>query len=142
MKALVVYDSVKGNTEMIAQAIGKALAADTLRFNAVNPSDLKEADLLVLGSPTYGGRPTRSMQAFVAGLTPMGKSAATFDTRIPAAWVKLFGFAADKMAKILIGKGAKLIGKPAGFFVKGSNGPLKEGELERAAEWAKKLVNK
>jgi len=28
---------------------------------------------------------------------------------------------------------------PEGFFVNGTEGPMKEGELERAAEWTKQI---
>jgi hypothetical protein len=37
-------------------------------------------------------------------------------------------------------KGGELVFPPEGFLVKKSEGPLKDGELERAAEWAKGLV--
>jgi flavodoxin I len=142
MKVLVVYDSVKGNTEKIAKAIATALGVEARRINTINPGDLKSLGLLVIGSPTYGGRPTQPVQAFLAGLAPQGLSVSTFDTRIPAAWVKLFGFASDKMAKGLKSRGAVIVGQPAGFFVLKSEGPLKEGELERAASWAMGLVIK
>jgi len=33
-----------------------------------------------------------------------------------------------------------LVGTPEGFLVKGKKGPLKEGELERAAGWARSLL--
>jgi hypothetical protein len=45
------------------------------------------------------------------------------------------------MADTLVQKGWTLAGEPGGFFVKGlRKGPLKEGEAERAAAWAKALV--
>ena len=52
----------------------------------------------------------------------------------------MFGFAADAIAKYLKGKGANLVVPAEGFFVTGRKGPLKNGELERAASWAKSLV--
>jgi hypothetical protein len=51
----------------------------------------------------------------------------------------IFGYAADPMAKALVQKGATLLGKPAGFFVAASEGPLRDGELEKAVAWAKSL---
>ncbi|RJO61349.1 MAG: flavodoxin family protein [Dehalococcoidia bacterium] len=143
MKVLLVFDSVQGNTEKIARAIAAALApaeVKVVRPGEVGPQDLKSIDLLVVGSPTMGGRPTRPMQAFLSGI-PAGSlngiNVTAFDTRIPATWVKIFGFAAGKIARSLTGKGGKLLAPPAGFFVLGSNGPLKEGELERAGVWIK-----
>jgi flavodoxin len=50
------------------------------------------------------------------------------------------GYAAKPIADKLKKKGGKLVLPPEGFFVQGSEGPLKEGEVERAAEWAKQLL--
>ena len=58
---------------------------------------------------------------------------ATFDTRISAKWVGIFGYAAAKIARNLKKKGGNLILNPEPFYVNGTEGPLKDGELERAA---------
>jgi flavodoxin len=142
MKAVVVYDSTYGNTEKIAQAIGEAIAAQVLRIGHVNPSDLQGFDLVIIGSPTMGGRPSQATQDLLKALGPAlkGTNVAAFDTRLTAKWVSIFGYAAGKIAGSLKGNGAILLGSPEGFFVEGSKGPLKEGELERAAGWAKEIV--
>ena len=59
--------------------------------------------------------------------------------RILAFFVSLFGYAAKPIADRLVKKGGELIAPPEGFYVKGTEGPLLEGELERAAAWAKKI---
>jgi len=78
-----------------------------------------------------------------------GVKVAAFDTRISTAdvnsrllniLVKLFGYAAKPIAYKLEKKGGSLIIPPEGFFVKDSEGPLKDGELERAADWAKLII--
>ena len=145
MKALIIYDSTYSNTEKIAKAIGAALTGDVkvLRAIAANPADFGSFDLLVIGSPTYGGRPMPSVATLVNNISESaikGKNVAVFDTRIPSKMVKLFGFAADRIAKNLKGKGANLIVPAEGFFVTGKEGPLKDGEQERASAWAKTLV--
>jgi flavodoxin I len=145
MKALVVYDSTYSNTEKIAKAIGAALSGDVkvLRAAEANTADFASFDLLVIGSPTYGGRPMPSVVTLVNNISESaikGKNVAVFDTRIPSKMVKLFGFAADRIAKNLKEKGANLLVPPEGFFVTGKAGPLKDGEPERAAVWAKTLV--
>lgn len=56
--------------------------------------------------------------------------------------MRLFGYAADSMAAIITRKGARIAGTPIGFFVSDSEGPLKEGELDRAAAWAATLMEK
>ncbi|GAI96433.1 unnamed protein product [marine sediment metagenome] len=54
--------------------------------------------------------------------------------------MKLFGYAAKPIADKLEKKGGGLIIPPEGFFIKDSKGPLKDGELERAADWAKLII--
>ena len=144
MKTLVVYDSVHGNTEKIARAIGSAIEGEVqvLRAGDVDISALKTYDLVIVGAPTYGGRPTPAMLEFLAKVPAaawQGKKVASFDTRIPAKWVKIFGYAAGKIAGRLKKMGATVLGSE-GFFVKGTEGPLVEGELERAAALAQQWV--
>jgi flavodoxin I len=147
MKALVVYDSVYGNTEKIARAIGDAIAPSAevkvMRAGEANPSELISLDLLIVGSPTHGGRPVPGVQDFlkkVPELSLKGISVAAFDTRISKRIVGVFGYAAGRIGGKLKKKGAALIAPPEGFFVTGGQGPLKEGELERAAAWARGLL--
>jgi len=145
MKTLIVYDSVYGNTERIAKAIGDAITGEVkvLRVGEVNSSELRAFDLLIVGSPTQGGRPTRAIQDFlnkVPVLAFKGANVAAFDTRLSTKLVVIFGYAAGRIASILKRKGSTLVVSPKGFFVKGTKGPLKEGELERAASWAKEIV--
>ena len=145
MKVLVVYDSAYGNTEKIAKAVAATLKGDikVLRAAEGNPAEFGSFDMLVIGSPTYGGRPMPSVAKFMNKIpesTIKGKNVAAFDTRIAVVMAKMFGFAADKIAKNLKGKGANLVVPAKGFFVTGKEGPLRNGELERAAGWAKSLV--
>ncbi len=155
MKALVIYDSVFGNTGKIAQAIGNAVGAkkDVMvkRVIDVNEKDLEGLDLLVVGSPTRGFRPIESISKFLKSLPAdslQGIKAAAFDTRIPLESInsKVFrfivkkgGYAAPLIAKELGRKGSTVIAEPEGFFVEESEGPLVNGELERAAKWGKQL---
>lgn len=145
MKTLIVYDSVHGNTEKIARAIGDAISGEVevLRAGEVVSTDLGALDLLIVGAPTYGGRPTPPVRDFLSRV-PVGAlegtSVAAFDTRIPARWVRIFGFAAGKIAGRLKRLGGTLVVSPEGFFVKGTEGPLLEGEAERAANWAREIA--
>jgi flavodoxin len=145
MGTLIVYDSVYGNTERIAKAIGNAIPGEVkvLRAGQVDASELKNLDLLIVGAPTQGGRPTQAIQAFL-GQGPMlslgGTRVAAFDTRLTAKWVRIFGYAAPKIADRLKQQGGTVIGSAGGFFVRGKEGPLIEGEAERAANWAKEIA--
>lgn len=148
MNKFVIYDSQYGNTQKIARAIGISIAAKVVRVSDVNASDLKNIDILVVGSPTQGGRPTPAIQNFLGGIstkTITGVKIAVFDTRFLEKdltfalklLVRTIGYAAPKMAKILTDKGGILIAPPEGFIVKGKEGPLASGELERAEKWIK-----
>lgn len=70
---------------------------------------------------------------------------AAFDTRICIEnigsflltfFVNLFGYAAKPIARWLQKKAGDLVALPEGFVVQGTEGPLKDGELRRAADWA------
>ena len=145
MKTCVIYDSLHGNTEKIAQAIGHAVAdaVPVLPAGDVTPSELGTFDLLIVGAPTHGGRPTQAVQDLLNRIPTSsikGTRVAAFDTRVPARWVRIFGFAAPKIARKLQGMGATLIGQGEGFFVEATEGPLVAGELERAADWARHIA--
>jgi len=105
---------------------------------------LRDVDLLFIGAPTQGGRPTQPVQDFLKKIPESdikNINIATFDTRISAKWVGIFGYAAGRIAKALKKKGAALVSDPAPFFVLGKEGPLKDGELERAAAWAREVIS-
>ena len=144
MKALIVYDSVHGNTEKIARAIGGAITGEVkvLRAGEVDSSELVTFDLLIVGSPTHAGRPTQPIQEFLKAPAPAfeGTKVAAFDTRFSSKLARIFGYAAGRIAGSLKRKGGTLIASSEGFFVEGTEGPLKEGEVERAAGWAKEIV--
>lgn len=154
MKALVIFDSVFGNTEKIARAIGAALDPEVpvLPVGSVTSGHLAGLEYLFVGSPTRGFRPTPAITAFLAGLPAdclKGVRAASFDTRIPLESIKnpLFrfivkrgGYADLPIAAQLVRLGASQPVPSAGFIVLESEGPLKDGELERAAEWTRSVL--
>ena len=147
MKTLVVYDSVYGNTELIAKAIGTAIPGDVevQRVSQATVDELRAVDLLIVGSPTHGALPTEAVQGMLEQIGPpvhQGARAATFDTRLTWWFLERWGgFAAPKMADTLEEKGWTLAGEPGGFFVGGlKKGPLRKGEAGRAAAWARGLV--
>jgi hypothetical protein len=117
------------------------------RVTDIDKAVLRGVELLVVGSPTQGGRPTAATKAF---LDAIGSGAlrdievAAFDTRVePTGLLKLFlgviGYAAGRIAKALQAKGGRLLAPPEGFIVEGKEGPLRADELARAIRWACKL---
>jgi flavodoxin len=144
MNTLVVYDSQFGNTEMIARTIADTLAefgtARAVRVTEYTPGDLQGVGLLVIGCPTQAWHSTKEVQSFIKRLEdqpPTDLCVAEFDTRLDKPrW--LTGSAASGMAKKLKEVGVNLL-PPESFLVMGTEGPLVEGELERAARWARSL---
>jgi len=144
MKALVIYDTQLGNTEKIAQAIGKGFTGDVRvkKVTDVTPEDIAWSKIVLIGSPTQGGRQTMPIKNFIDKLTSdsfTGKRLAAFDTRMKG-FTKIFGNAATKIEASLKDKGGNLTAQPQGFIVKTGKGPLADGELERATNWAKAVA--
>lgn len=156
MKVLIVYDSYFGNTEKVAQAVGDALGGEAevevRRVAEVQPAQVTSLDALIVGSPTRAFSATPPVKQFLGGIPRQGLDGikvAAFDTRIAveetgprflAFLVRIFGYAAEPIAARLKRKGGTRAAPPAGFIVEGSEGPLREGELERAADWARQII--
>jgi flavodoxin len=141
----VVFDSVFGNTEQIARRVAEALpgTVKVVKVGGASVMEINGADLLVVESPTVGGRATKPMQEFLDNIPKNAAEKvrlASFDTRISMKFAHIFGYAATRMADALAQKGCVLKLPPEGFIVKGRNGPLADGELERATAWGKAIV--
>jgi flavodoxin len=77
VRALVVYESMYGNTRAIAHAVAQGLAASadvrTTRATDVRPENVADADLLVVGGPTHAwsmSRPSTRRGAVKAAAAP------------------------------------------------------------------------
>jgi flavodoxin len=158
MKAVVLYESLFGNTEAVARAIADGLApvgeVALARFGEVPAGAVEEADLVVLGGPTHGWGMTKPAsrqrpggEGYAVGArewlegSPQGagKMAAAFDTRFARPrW--LTGSAALRIARRLRRRGYRLLAPPQSFFVLHSEGPLRDGEEDRARAWGAELA--
>lgn len=152
MKTLIIYDSVFGNTKLIAEALAHSIGEDALLVHISNaPQDFTGIGLLVVGSPTRAFKATPLMKTYLASIPTnslKGIRIAAFDTRADVKtvnnrfltiMVKFFGYAAEKIEKQLIAKGGLSAGT-AWFYISDSKGPLLEGEIVRAEQWAKDLI--
>jgi flavodoxin I len=155
MNALIVYDSAYGNTAKVAKAIAGTVSEKyktiTKLVAEIKPGDVEVADLLIVGSPTQGGRPTKPVEEFLKSL-PAGLlhplKVAAFDTRFAIKeqgfglkmLMRTIGFAAPKISAMLKAKRGTVVMEPEGFIVSDMKGPLKEGELERAKAWGRKVI--
>lgn len=146
MNKLVVFDSMYGNTGKIAEAIAKIISGKSISVGELKNTGLQNLDILIVGSPTQGGRPTSAIQEFLKSLEGgdlKGIKVAAFDTRISEEKspfllkmiIKHFGYAAPKISEMLESKGGNVIASSGGFIVRGKEGPLAPGELERATNW-------
>ena len=151
MNTLVVYDTQFENTEAVARAIANSSEGKLVRAGDGGVHALTGVELLMVGAPTQGGRPTPAIQAFLSALPANaldGIAVAAFDTRFDPAsqgiglrtLMKVIGYAAPKIAKSLIAKGGRQVAPPEGFIVLDKEGPLRDGEMERAAAWARGVV--
>jgi flavodoxin len=154
MKSLVLYDSLFGNTEIIARLIVKAIGqhhqAEIATVGMVMPEQMGGVQLLVVGSPNRQFGSTVEMKNFLNSIPNdglLGIKVAAFDTRfiqneakkiIPFD-LKLFGYASERIADQLVKKGGILVAPAEGFFVERQNGQLIDGEIERAGYWARKI---
>ena len=163
MKALVVYESMFGNTEAVARAVADGLAevhdVDLREVSQVPNAVIGRVDLIVVGGPTHAfslSRPATRASAFEQGATHGTKDlgirewlgglrrgsqtepVAVFDTRIEKAR-RLPGSAAAKAAKLARHLGYAPAGRHS-FYVSDTSGPLLPGELERARAWGAQLA--
>lgn len=166
-RALVVYESMYGNTQRVARAIAEGLSgAATVEVIEVGeaPAELPPGvDLLVVGGPTHAfgmSRPrTRAdaarqagarvisertgVREWLASLRPAGPAMAAmaFDTHAShPRFFRHIGTAADDIAAGLARLGFHLAAAPEHFWVAGSQGPLDPGEEQRARSWARALL--
>ena len=142
MHALVIYESMYGNTMQIARSIGSALQQAHHEVEVKEVSEVgsipEGIDLIVVGGPTQGHGVDPSMKSFLDMLPESvlaNVPAAAFDTRLR--WPKFLSGAASRgIAERLERKGARIVAEPESFLVEDKDGPLIAGETERAASWA------
>jgi flavodoxin len=146
MKSLIIYDSQYGNTELIANAVAQALQplGDTLLLKTIDvlPADFVAADLIAVGGPTQGHGISPKLAEMLDRLpadSQTGKSALAFDTRLHMVrW--LTGAASGIIAHKLQRLGCTMLAPGESFIVSANEGPLQDGELERAGIWATRIT--
>jgi flavodoxin len=163
MRALVVFESMFGNTRTVADAIAEGLGT-ALEVRLVNVADAPtevpaDVDLVVVGGPTHAlgmSRPSTRKSAADEAVTtvtpvatgmrewldamtaPPATAGATFDTRVKVRGLP--GSAARRAQRRLRRKGVALLAPAATFWVEGTPGPLRDGERDRAVQWGEHLA--
>lgn len=148
MKALIVYFSKFGNTQKVAEAIAETLASkgastQVIGIDQLDVSDLEDADLVVMGSPTHRMNLPEAVRPALDALPRRvlrGTRVAAFDTSYKMNWFLSRLTAARKLARKLRKLGGKQVVPPETFYVTEREGPLYDGELERAKVWAESIL--
>lgn len=165
MRALVVYESMFGNTRLVAEAVAGGLSSgldvDVVEVAAA-PTSFDDVELVVVGGPTHVLGMTRQrtrddarrqgeqsghevvskgigMREWLEGVRSRGTAAAAFDTRAGKPWMS--GSAARRADRRLRSRGFRLVARPESFWVSGVFGPLVEGEVGRARRWGEQLAS-
>jgi hypothetical protein len=160
MSALVVVESMWGNTRAVGDAVGRGFGGDADVVDVADaPSTLPEdIDLLVVGGPTHAFSMSRSktrhdavergahegpedtgIREWLTQLAPSDSvEVATFDTRVEKVR-RLPGSAAKAAAKEVRRHHLGRLVATESFYVDDMEGPLLDGELKRAETWGAQL---
>lgn len=163
MRALVVYESMFGNTAKVAREVAEGLSAHAdveLRSVADAPVEPDESiDLVVVGGPTHAFSLSHPATRAEARRQGAGAAAdgpglrewldglhagshhpqvAAFDTRVTKVR-RIPGSAARRATTVVRRLGYAVAERPESFFVEDVDGPLAEGELARARAWGDRI---
>ena len=150
MNALVVYHSQFGNTQQAAEAIAgvfqDAGAARLVSAEQLTTEDLQGVDLVVMGTPTHKMNLPETVQPVFERLprrSLRGVSVAAFDTSYEMSAFLARFTAAKRVDRKLRKLGGKRLVRPETFYVhRHHEGPLYDGEIERAKTWAEAILAK
>lgn len=165
MDAIVVYESIYGNTRAVAESIAEGMGGVPALSVHEAAGHHGTLDLLVVGGPTHihglatnrsrqvaahaaedgarhiepGATAEPGLRSWLRDLPPgAAHHAAAFDTRLDKSpWMT--GAAAHGIARRLRHEGFDVVATES-FLVQDTEGPLQEGELERAREWGAGLT--
>ena len=143
MNTVIVYFSKFGNTQKVAEHIGEVCkihgATQVCSLEDLAPTALQNADLVIFGSPTHRMNLPETIRSLFESLPKRalkGTPVAAFDTSYKMNRFLSRFTAAKKLAQKLRKLGGKQVVSPETFLVMEKEGPLYEGELARAKNWA------
>ncbi len=149
MNSLVVYFSKFGHTKQVADAIAETLESmgpvrsrDATQLSA---SDFQGIDLVVMGTPTHNMNLPKAVRPVFESLPKRVLKkvpAAAFDTSYKMSPMLARFTAAKRLNQKLRKLGGKPIVPPETFYVMEREGPLFEGEIERARGWARSILDR
>jgi flavodoxin len=150
VKVLVVYDTKYGNTKIVGEKIVEGMRevggidASICNVGAVNADLLPDFDVILIGSPNHYGGSTKSVKEFIDMIGELNledKQYAVFDTFVGKDSDFFFEKAVKKMERRIGEKvpGLKLLTSGLSIRVKGSKGPIVEGELPKCIDFGKQI---
>jgi hypothetical protein len=164
-RALVVFESMFGNTEQVARAVADGLRAEGVPTRVVDvsaaPADLPPSvELLVVGAPTHafslsrrktrvdavrqGADPSKSAIGLRKWLDAVRPSTdrplhvAVYDTRVSKA--RRLPAAGPSAARLAKRRRFAAVDRPVAFLVDDVKGPLVAGEIDRATSWGHSMA--
>jgi flavodoxin len=155
VKGIVIYDTSHGNTEKIAETISDAIKASEIEVDLFHVKELKKLssndyNFMVLGSPTKFGTMSFAVKFFLGKVKSeewINKPFAAFDTENPenveqSRLQNKEWSAAEKIALKLKEKKMMQLLPVHKALVLGQKGPLVEGEIDRAKNFAEEIATK
>ncbi|MHA2429939.1 MAG: flavodoxin family protein [Promethearchaeota archaeon] len=133
-KALILYDSVFGNTKKVAMSLSRGLEAggvyvDSSSIQDFDPIELKNYDVIGIGSPTHFYGVSKAMKSFLSKIKHLqmeNKQGFAFETK---ADFRLAGSAAKRIIRYLRKMKIIIIHSPITGLVIDKEGPLQENSL-------------
>jgi menaquinone-dependent protoporphyrinogen IX oxidase len=149
MKGIIIYDTTYGNTRKIAEAISETLKESGMEIDTYYVKDVKhfsarDYDFLILGSPTRFGTMSFTLKSFISRVKSeewMDRPFGAFDTEMSANIEKHESHAAEKIAEKLKDKQMiQLLPVLRAVVTDNMHCTLKEGEIERAKDFARNIA--
>lgn len=146
-KAIIIYESVYGNTKKVAETIAESIrqVGDTeckvVKTSEIHTDELAGYDIILFGCPNHNQEPARNMTRFIERVSIVnleGKLGAAFDTYTGGNK----GIALSKLEQLIRRKLPGFVLKTEGLSIEvvDRKGPLVEGAIKNAQEYGIKIL--
>jgi len=146
MWVYVVVAAPCGVTDSVARAVARAVDWSYEHYarpaNEVDPGEIRTPSVIFLGGPTHRREMGESLRIFVERMPDrmIAQSLfAAFDTRFHDSPI-VTGSSARHIQRAVEGRGGRNLVPGESFFVIRRDGPLRDGEVERARMWASGVI--
>lgn len=161
MLVQIVHESLFGNTRAVADAVADGLrdgGCEVVIDEAGPDTPARRPDLLLVLGPTHAlgmtrpatradaaqrgasGRTDAGIREWLASLPARDPAATPFACADTRSGPRIPGSAARAAHRRLRRRGYRPVAPPRSFWVAGTSGPLRDGELDRAREWGRELA--